>query len=76
MQVYWSNGIGGFWLGSVLLGIVLILIGLLLLVWPQLLAYVVATVFLMAGMSMVGAGWRMRSRVTYRRLDGLEEGEL
>lgn len=76
MQVYWSNGVGGFWLGSVLLGVVLMLIGLLLLVWPQLLAYVVAAVFLMAGVSLLGAGWRMRARVTYRRLDGLDDADV
>lgn len=60
---------GGIWLAPVALGFVLIGIGLMLFVWPELLAFVVAAVFVTGGLSLLGTGWRMRQRVTYQRLD-------
>jgi len=70
MLVGWmGNGLGRFWLGPVLLGVVLIAMGVVLYVWPDVLAYVVAGVFIIGGISLIGSGWRMRQQVTYRRMD-------
>lgn len=63
-------GPGGLWLGPVLAGAVLILIGIALYVWPALLAYVVAGVFVAGGLSLMTLGWRMRRQVTYRPMHG------
>jgi uncharacterized membrane protein YraQ (UPF0718 family) len=64
-----QGGGGSFWMGPAALGVVLILIGILLFVWPAILAYVVAAAFLSAGIGMVASAWRLRERVTYRRMD-------
>lgn len=70
MQVFWSNrGPAGFGYGSGFVGVVLVLIGVLLFVMPELLAYVVASVFVITGLGMLAAGWRMRQHVSYRRMD-------
>lgn len=57
------------WLGPALLGIVLILIGFAIFIAPQLLAYFVASVFIFAGISMLGFAFAARRRVSFRRLD-------
>ena len=69
MRLFWSGGNHGFWLGPALLGVLLILIGGLLYVMPQLLAYVVAGIFILTGCGLLGTAWRMRRRVTYQRMD-------
>jgi hypothetical protein len=61
---------GGLWLAPLAAGLLLILFGLLLFVFPQLLQLLVAGVFVLAGLSLVGAGWRMRRRVSFRPLHG------
>jgi len=63
------GGTGGFWMGPATLGVLLILIGVLLFVWPQLLAFVVAGVFISAGAGLLATAWGMRHRITYRRID-------
>ncbi len=52
----------GTMLGSSLLtsGLILILCGIAIIAAPQLLAYIVATVLILAGMSMLTAGLTMR----------------
>ncbi len=57
------------WLSPVLLGILLILVGALLIAAPALLAYFVASLFVLAGVLLIGLGATMRRRVTYRRID-------
>jgi len=59
---------GGFWLAPTICGAILVLIGVLIYTYPRLLELVVAAVFIVTGLSMVAAGWRMRPRVRYRRL--------
>jgi uncharacterized membrane protein YqjE len=51
---------GGWWLlmGP---GLGLILMALAIFIWPALLAYMVASVFFLVGMALVGWGWRLRS---------------
>ncbi len=64
----WPNGAsGGLWLGPALLGALLICTGLLLYAHPELLAYFVAGLFLLAGLGLLAFAWRMRSRVNYHR---------
>ena len=60
---------GGFWLAPVLVGVLLILIGVLLFVWPKLLSFVLASVFVVAGCGVIGAAWRMRRHVSYQRIE-------
>lgn len=70
MRMYSSqDGLSGFWLGPAFLGVLLILLGLLLYAMPELLAYVVAAIFILAGCGLLGAAWRMRRQVTYRQID-------
>ncbi|MCK4341901.1 MAG: DUF308 domain-containing protein [Phycisphaerae bacterium] len=70
MHFQWSSDSpSGFWLGPALLGVLLIVIGVLLYVWPQLLAYVVAGIFILTGGGLLATAWRMRRRVTYQRFD-------
>ncbi len=61
---------GGAWLGPALIGGLLIAAGLLLYAHPELLAYFVAGVFLLAGAGLLAFAWRLRSRVTYHRTQG------
>jgi uncharacterized membrane protein len=41
-------------------GVVLTLVALAILLWPELLAYMVASVLLFAGVTLMTWGWRMR----------------
>lgn len=54
-SVGWS---GGWWL-AMAPGISLTLMALAILVWPELLAYMVAGVLLFAGLSLVGWAWSL-----------------
>jgi uncharacterized membrane protein HdeD (DUF308 family) len=70
MRIDWqANGGDGLWLAPAALGMLLVLIGVMLLVWPALLSYVVACLFIGLGLSAAGAAWRMRRRVSYHRID-------
>jgi len=50
---------GGVWWLVMAPGIGLIGAALALLIWPELLAYVVASVLLCVGIALVGSGWRL-----------------
>jgi hypothetical protein len=65
---------GGMWLAPALFGVVLILFGVLIFVFPDLLSFIVAAVLIFAGFSLLGLAWNMRGRVTYRRMDGRGPG--
>lgn len=54
-----SSSGGGWWL-LMAPGILLILFGLSILIWPQLLAYLVASALLFAGVSLTLWAWRVR----------------
>jgi len=66
MRMWWYTDGAAAWVGLALLGLCLILIGLLLFVWPQLLAFVVAAVFFSAGVGVLGFAWRLRRQMSYR----------
>jgi len=70
MRFNWSGEAqGSLWLAPGLLGVILIGLGVLLYVMPELLAYFVAGLFVVAGCGLIGTAWRMRRRVTYQRID-------
>jgi hypothetical protein len=69
-QDQWGLGrAGGLWFAPVFFGLILILVGVLIFVFPDLLAFLVATVLILVGCSLLGLGWHLRGRVTYRRMD-------
>ena len=70
----WATNTQGFWLGPALFGAALIVIGLLIYRNPDLLAYVVAAVFILAGAVMIGVAWKMRTQVTIHRMDHTGDG--
>ncbi|MFH1748004.1 MAG: hypothetical protein ABIG44_13295 [Planctomycetota bacterium] len=69
-KIFWSpRESQGFWLTPAVLGTLLIVIGILIYVEPRLLAYFVGGIFMLAGVVLLSIAWRMRRRVTYRRID-------
>jgi len=58
------------WIAPALFGVILILFGVLILIEPAILAYLIAAFFIVAGVSLLGVAWGVRSRITIRRLDG------
>lgn len=70
MRILWSpDAPGNAWLGPGLLGVLLVALGVLLYEMPELLAYFVAGLFVLAGCALIGAAWQMRRRVNYRRIE-------
>lgn len=55
--------------GSSIAGLMLIGVGVLIFIEPDLVAYVIATLLILAGASLIGSGLAARRRVVYRRLD-------
>jgi len=64
-----QNGIGGGGLGLLLMvpGLLLTLMAIAILLWPELLAYMVAGAMLFGGLSLITWGWRMRRHAAYRQ---------
>lgn len=58
----------GIWFAPAALGILLILAGLMIFVQPQLLAYIVATGLILAGVSALALAWRSKWVISYRRV--------
>jgi len=59
-QQFTGNAAGGAWWLLMTPGIALTLVALAILVWPELLAYMVASVLLFAGVTLMLWSWRMR----------------
>jgi Flp pilus assembly protein TadB len=59
-QQFTGNGTGGVWWLLMAPGVALTLVALAILVWPELLAYMVASVLLFAGMTLMLWSWRLR----------------
>ena len=55
-----GNAAGGAWWLLMTPGLALTLVALAILVWPELLAYMVASVLLFAGVTLMLWSWRMR----------------
>ena len=55
-----GNNVGGAWWLLMLPGVVLTLVALAILAWPELLAYMVASALLFAGVTLMAWSWRMR----------------
>ena len=70
MRIIWNDAnTSGVWLTPAIFGALLILIGILIYIKPELLAYFVAGVFVLTGITLIGLAWQTRARVTYRRMD-------
>jgi uncharacterized membrane protein len=59
-QQFPGNATGGAWWLLMAPGIALTLVALAILLWPELLAYMVASVLLFAGVTLMAWGWRIR----------------
>jgi len=59
-QQFTSHAAGGAWWLLMSPGIALTLVALAILAWPELLAYMVASVLLFAGVTLMIWSWRMR----------------
>ena len=59
-QPFVGNGAGGVWWLLMAPGVALTLVALAILVWPELLAYMVASVLLFAGVTFMLWSWRLR----------------
>ena len=55
-----GNAMGGVWWVLMAPGIALTLVALAILLWPELLAYMVASLLLFAGVTLMAWSWRMR----------------
>jgi Flp pilus assembly protein TadB len=55
-----GNATGGAWWLLMAPGIALTLVALAILLWPELLAYMVASVLLFAGITLMAWSWRIR----------------
>lgn len=54
---------------AAMLGAMLVLAGLILFVWPDLLIFIVATGLLLMGAGLIVSAWRVPPVVQYRRVD-------
>jgi hypothetical protein len=59
-QRFTRNGTGGVWWMLMAPGLALTLVALAILLWPELLAYMVASVLLFAGVTLILWSWRLR----------------
>jgi hypothetical protein len=59
-QRFVGTNVGGAWWLLMTPGIVLTLLALAILLWPELLAYMVASALLFAGVSLMAWSWRIR----------------
>ncbi|HSF31829.1 MAG TPA: hypothetical protein VLK82_15305 [Candidatus Tectomicrobia bacterium] len=59
-QRFVGDDVGGVWWMLMTPGVVLTLLALAILLWPELLAYMVASVLLFGGVTLIAWGWRMR----------------
>lgn len=64
-----TQGGGGFWLAPASAGVLMILLGIAIILEPDILAFAVAGVFIVAGLSVLSFAWSLRAKVTYRRMD-------
>lgn len=55
-----SGEFGFLWKYPMLMGVLLVLAGLLIVIFPQILVLLVATAIIVAGMGLIGSAWRLR----------------
>ena len=66
----YPNSLGIVWRFQMLLGVVLVLIGVMIALFPQILVALVAAAVCMAGAGLIASAWRMRAvQQVGRRLD-------
>jgi hypothetical protein len=61
--------VGGFWFGPAVPGLLLVLMGLLIFRYPQIVIYAVACGFIGLGVFLIVVAWRLRPTVSFHRLD-------
>jgi Flp pilus assembly protein TadB len=59
-QRFVGNDTTGLWWMLMMPGVVLTAVAIAILLWPELLAYMVASLLLFAGVTLMTWGWRMR----------------
>lgn len=70
MRIIWQQlGVPSLWPLPLLLGLTLIGIGVLIILFPALLAYAVAAMFITTGISLLGVALGMRGSVRYRQIN-------
>ncbi|GAF73541.1 unnamed protein product [marine sediment metagenome] len=69
----YNAGSGLWWRYQTVLGALLVLAGVIIVVYPAILAFIVAAVVILTGVSMMASGWQMRR--FYRRRDA-DESEI
>lgn len=57
------------WFAPALLGLLLIVFGVLILIAPWILNYIIAGMFIFCGATMIGIAWNARRAVVYSRID-------
>lgn len=60
---------GSFWFGPAVPGLLLILVGVLIFVFPALLAYAVASAFVAVGVFLTLVAWRLRIVVDHTHVE-------
>jgi O-antigen/teichoic acid export membrane protein len=77
IQNYGERFAGGAWWLMMAPGTGFVLMGLAILLWPELLAYMVAGVLLFIGVTLLAWSWRMRraERHLYRRMSPFDRHE-
>jgi hypothetical protein len=70
-----SNATGGAWWLLMAPGLTLTLVALAILLWPELLAYMVAGVLLFAGVTLMAWSWRLRraEQRMHRRITTIDQ---
>lgn len=66
----------GIWYAPAALGVLLIIAGVLIFRRPELLAYIVASGLILAGVSALALAWRSKWFITYRRFGNDESQNI
>lgn len=67
-----SHGSGLMWRAQMSLGLLLLVFGILVAIFPEILVALIATAFCMIGLGLIGSAWRLRHtqrNPVYRRID-------
>lgn len=65
-QVYFGSPGGFFWRFGMMAGMALVLAGILIAVYPQILVALVSTIVILCGLTLIGASWQARQAMRHR----------
>jgi hypothetical protein len=60
MLFYSSPNVPSFWHGHIAAGLLLVASGIVIIAFPEILAYLLALILILFGTSLIGTGWRLR----------------